>query len=649
MMDPVASSDHTIATTGSLRKLLRSPRTRRVIILLWHCAGVMVCLWLSYLLRFDFIIPGKYRATLTATLPLALVSYLSMYLYFGLFSGLWAYFGMNDLIRTAKAVWWGTVLFFAGVFFMLGFTFSDKPRSVFPLMFFLLLVWEAGGRGLSRHWIIKSRYAGNANRTMRTLLLAPIHEADAFLRNAVALETEIGRVVGVVTDEADNAGRRLQGVPILVGVAEAARHASRLGANHFLVLPPHSSPTGLNQLVRSCADAQVPCTVKTLPTLGDIASGRIEVGSIRRVEIEDLLPRKPNSFDRGPVRGLITGKTVIVTGAGGSIGSELCRQIAGLQPARLILFENSEFALYTIHQELSQSHPGLAIEALAADVRLPEDCRDAMTRFGQVDVIFHAAAYKHVHLMERNIPPAFHNNVLGTARLAEAAIRHGVTDFILVSSDKAVRPTSVMGATKRLAERLLMEQPPCATVFRAVRFGNVMGSSGSVIPHFKRQIANHGPVTVTTPETRRYFMTIPEAVELVLMAGAVGGDRDIMVLEMGEPVKILDLAEKLIELSGFIPHKDIPIVFTGLRPGEKEYEELITDGENVHRTEHEKIWVLNREAAPNAPPVDLSRVEGLVASKSAPQLLRLLGEYIPESPTFNNGPPPCATSSPQPA
>ncbi|MFO1530423.1 MAG: polysaccharide biosynthesis protein [Kiritimatiellia bacterium] len=267
----------------------------------------------------------------------------------------------------------------------------------------------------------------------------------------------------------------------------------------------------------------------------------------------------------------------MVTGAGGSIGSELCRQIAPLGPARLILFENSEFALYTLHLELTRAFPDLRVEAVAGDVRLPEDCRDALTRHGRVSVIFHAAAYKHVHLMEHNIPTAFHNNVLSTARLADAAVRHGVSDFILISSDKAVRPTSIMGATKRLAERLLMERPPGGTVFRAVRFGNVMGSSGSVIPCSSGRSRNANRSPSPRPGNRRYFMTIPEAVELVLMAGAVGGDRDIMVLEMGEPVKILDLAEKLIELSGYIPYRDIPIVFTGLRPGEKEYEELITD------------------------------------------------------------------------
>lgn len=616
--------------------LLASPLLRRFIILLWHGAGVAVCLWAAYLLRFDFSIPEKYQHTLLASLPLALLSYLAMYVYFGLFSGLWAYFGMNDLYRTAKAVFWGTGLFHGMVYLSLNFSFADKPRSIFPMLFALILLWEAGGRGISRHCILSWRNAARAKGSVDTLLLSPVHEADLILRNAAALASSAGRIVGILTDEADKVGLTLQGLPILGRLSDASTHAARMGVSHFLALPPYSSPSALNHLVRACADAQIPCNVKTLPSMQDIASGRVEVGAIRKVDIEDLLPRKPNAFDRSPVRGMITGKTVMVTGGGGSIGSELCRQIACLAPARLILFENSEFALYTIHQELTQSHPDLAIEALAADVRLTEDCRDALTRFGKVDVVFHAAAYKHVHLMERNIPPAFHNNVLGTARLAEAAVRHGVSDFILISSDKAVRPTSVMGATKRLAERLLMERPACGTIFRAVRFGNVMGSSGSVIPLFKRQIANHGPVTVTTPETRRYFMTIPEAVELVLMAGAVGGNRDIMVLEMGEPVKILDLAEKLIELSGFIPHKDIPIVFTGLRPGEKEYEELITDGENVHRTKHEKIWVLNREEAPNAPAVDLNHVENLVAAKSTPELRRLLGVYIPESPTFND-------------
>ncbi|MFO1522803.1 MAG: nucleoside-diphosphate sugar epimerase/dehydratase [Kiritimatiellia bacterium] len=612
---------------------LASPFARRAIILLWHCTGVVVSLWSAYLLRFDFAIPARFHHMMVSTLPLALVSYLAAYYHYGLFSGLWAYFGMNDLLRTAKAVFWGTGLFHGMVYVSLNFSFADKPRSIFPMMFVLVLLWEAGGRGVSRHWIMCSRKPTSSPGAPTTLLMAPVNEADLILRNAAAIESETGRIVGILTNEKDKVGLTLQGLPILGGVSSACTHAGRLGTSHFLILPlqlPLHAQPAREDLRRRAAS----CNIKTLPSMQDIASGRVEVGAVRRVDIEDLLPREPNSFDRRPVREQIAGKTVMVTGAGGSIGSELCRQIAPLGPARLILFENSEFALYTLHLELTRAFPDLRVEAVAGDVRLPEDCRDALTRHGRVSVIFHAAAYKHVHLMEHNIPAAFHNNVLGTARLADAAVRHGVSDFILISSDKAVRPTSIMGATKRLAERLLMERPRRHRLpGRALRQRD--GQQRQRHPLFKRQIAERGPVTVTTPATRRYFMTIPEAVELVLMAGAVGGDRDIMVLEMGEPVKILDLAEKLIELSGYIPYRDIPIVFTGLRPGEKEYEELITDGENVTRTEHEKLWVLNRECAPKAPPVDLQLIQRLMENKDSPELREILGVYIPESPTFH--------------
>jgi FlaA1/EpsC-like NDP-sugar epimerase len=366
--------------------------------------------------------------------------------------------------------------------------------------------------------------------------------------------------------------------------------------------------------------------------MSDLASGHISASTVRDVDIEDLLGRGPARLDRTEVRRFVKGKKVMITGAGGSIGSELTRQVAGYEPAELVLFEASEFALYTIEQEMRALFPNLALHACAGDIRHPEEVHAAIDIAGGVDVVFHAAAYKHVPLMEVNVPACFRTNVLGTARLARAVVERGVDRFVMISSDKAVRPTSVMGATKRLAEKVICDIPAGGTTFVSVRFGNVLGSSGSVIPLFKRQIAAGGPVTVTSPEMRRFFMTIPEAVDLVLMAGTVGRNGEVMVLEMGESVRIVDLARRLIELSGLVPDRDIRIEFTGVRPGEKEYEEVMTDGEDVVRTAYEKIWVMKASSrATTVPPVDLGRIESLVTANDTAALLDLVPQLIPES------------------
>ncbi|MCK5844540.1 MAG: polysaccharide biosynthesis protein, partial [Victivallales bacterium] len=318
---------------------------------------------------------------------------------------------------------------------------------------------------------------------------------------------------------------------------------------------------------------------------------------------------------------------IMVTGAGGSIGSELCHQLASYSPAKLVLFEMSEFNLYTITGKLAKNHPDVKIVSIIGDVRKSEDLEKAITEAG-VDTVFHAAAYKHVPLMELNPEMAIRTNVLGTANLAEISEKCGIQRVVIISTDKAVNPTSVMGASKRIAERVVLERPKMKTEFVAVRFGNVLGSSGSVIPRFREQLKDGGPLTVTSKNVIRYFMSIPEAVDLLLQAAAIGSDRDIMVLEMGEQIKIYDMARKLIELSGLMPDEDIEIKIVGLRPGEKEYEEILTDEEMVNKTSHDRIYVAKRREK-KLPPVDLQALREFRGD--AANLRTILAEFIPEN------------------
>ena len=453
------------------------------------------------------------------------------------------------------------------------------------------------------------------------------------------MHRDLGVIVGVWSEEENLPNTRIHGVRIYDNRShDVAALAADLRPDSILLLPPYNRPRQINELMSKVAAAGISCSFRTIPSLGDFTSGHLAASSIRNVSIDDLLERGQVIFDRVDVRRFLKGKTVMITGAGGSIGSEISRQVASYEPQALVLFEQSEFGLYSIEHELQRKYPNLPLIAIAGDVRRAESIRRAFREAGRIDVIYHAAAYKHVPLMEKNVPACFHTNVIGTACLAREAVAAGVDRFVMISSDKAVRPTSIMGATKRLAERVINEMDAGSTTFVSVRFGNVLGSSGSVVPLFKNQIAAGGPVTVTTPDMRRFFMTIPEAVDLVLEAGTTGRHREIMVLEMGEEIRIADLARRLIELSGLIPDKDIRIEFTGLRPGEKEYEEIITADENVVKTAADKIYVMTKNLdAVKGAPVNLTEIDRLVQQGDSEELRRMAALCIPDnmfSPTW---------------
>jgi len=397
------------------------------------------------------------------------------------------------------------------------------------------------------------------------------------------------RAAGVFDDDATKVGRQLQGVRILGTLKDVPRYVKRLGVEHAIIAMPAASHTLRRRAVKICTDAGL--QVMTVPSYDDLVNGTVTVSQIRHVELDDLLGRDPVVLDTAGLREWINRRVIMVTGAGGSIGSELCRQIARFKPRALVLFELNEFALYGIEQEFRRIHAAIPLVCAIGDVKDRARVEQVIRAHGP-SVIFHAAAYKHVPLMEsENSWQAVLNNVAGTHVVADVAAQAGVEKFVLISTDKAINPTSVMGATKRLAEMVCQSlQRPQGTRFVIVRFGNVLGSTGSVIPKFRQQIAAGGPVTITHPEIRRYFMSIPEAAQLVLQAGLMGNGGEIFVLDMGEPVLIADLARDLIRLSGF-GEDDIKLVYTGLRPGEKLYEELLGADEDTLPTPHAKLRI----------------------------------------------------------
>ncbi|HNQ57292.1 MAG TPA: nucleoside-diphosphate sugar epimerase/dehydratase [Candidatus Desulfobacillus denitrificans] len=585
-------------------------------------------MWLAaYWIRFNFDVSPEFLAASFQALAWVMPLYAAIYLKFGLYRGIWRYASMGDLRRLLIAVGLGAMAT-AGVVYMI--QAPGVPRSVLLLHPILLLLAMGGSRFLYRAWKDGHLLSSNLHEGQPVLVLGAGDAAAMLLKD---LSRSSGwRVVGLLDDDAAKHGRRLADVPILGPLASVAGHAGRFGVTHAIIAMPSSS-AGQRRRAAELAGA-AGLIVLTVPAMADVLSGKVSVSQVRKVELEDLLGRDPIQLDDEGLHRLLTGRCVLVTGAGGSIGSELCRQIAHYAPARLVFFEQSEFVLYRIEQEFAAQFPEVGIACLVGDVK-DEASLGAAFAAHRPEVVFHAAAYKHVPLMENeNAWQAVRNNVLGTLRVARAAMAAGVGKFVMVSTDKAVNPTNVMGASKRLAEMVcqaLQTESP-NTHFVTVRFGNVLGSSGSVIPRFREQIARGGPVTVTHPDIIRYFMLIPEAAQLVLQAGLMGQGGEIYVLDMGEPVKIVDLARDMIRLSGY-SEEEVKIVFTGLRPGEKLFEELLADGEHTLPTPHPKLRIARAQAALSAEEM----ADLLAWLRGAPQeeqdvkqrLMRFVPEYRP--------------------
>ncbi|HEY6093504.1 MAG TPA: nucleoside-diphosphate sugar epimerase/dehydratase [Gallionellaceae bacterium] len=540
---------------------------------------------LAYLLRFNLEPPANFLLDMWRTLIWVVPLQGLVFWGFGLYRGLWRYASINDLRRIVLAVLMAAAMI-PLLFLMLRLDVV-VPRSVLLIQPVLLLLMMGGGRLVYRLWKEQALYSDIKLRGEPVLILGTGDAAVALARDIARSDT--WRVVGFLSDDEHDSGKTLNGIRVLGELEELPRWAERLSIRQAIIAMPAASHAQRKRAIDLCNRAGIKALI--VPSFDDLISGRVSVSQLRAVELDDLLGRDAVQLDAQGLHAMLTGKTILITGAGGSIGSELCRQLTRYAPQRLVLFEASEFALYNIEQELAQAHPQLEIACLAGDVRDLVRLEQVFTLY-QPQVVFHAAAYKHVPLMEtHNAWQAIRNNVYGTWCVASTAQRHGAEKFVLISTDKAVNPTNVMGASKRLAEMVCQGlQHADGTRFVMVRFGNVLGSTGSVIPKFREQIARGGPLTVTHPNITRYFMSIPEAAQLVLQAGCMGEGGEIFVLDMGEPVKIVDLARDMIRLSGFTEN-DIRIEFTGLRPGEKLYEELLADSEHTLPTPHPKLRI----------------------------------------------------------
>ena len=609
--------------------MLRNSKARVALAML-HDAMAVATAWVgAYLLRLNFELSPNFWAESSRALLWIVPLQMAVFWRFGLYRGIWRYASLNDLRRIVLAVLLAGLLI-PFVLWMLHVNLF-VPRAVLVLNPLLLILMMGGGRLLYRMWK-ETGFYGRLKMSAEPVLVLGAGDAAVMLSKDLA-KNPAWQLVGFLDDDDGKQGCILNGAKVLGRLDELAHWVGHLDVEHVIIAMPSSTHQQRKRAIQLCNAAKVKAL--TVPSFDDLMSGKVAVSQLRAIELDDLLGRDPVVLDDAGLHGLLTGKVVMVTGAGGSIGSELCRQIARFAPTKLALFEQCEFALYTIEQELKQAFPALDFVCLVGDVR--DAARvDEVMRQHQPVALFHAAAYKHVPLMERyNAWQAIRNNVLGTWTVARAAQRHGVGKFVMISTDKAVNPTNVMGASKRLAEMVCQAlQPSGSTRFVMVRFGNVLGSTGSVIPKFREQIARGGPITVTHPDITRYFMSIPEAAQLVLQAGLMGEGGEIFVLDMGEPVRIVDLAKDLIRLSG-LTEEEIKIEFTGLRPGEKLYEELLADNEHTLLTPHPKLRIAKARQADAA---WLEKLLGWTESTTMPdeQVRAALQDWVPEyQPTLN--------------
>jgi FlaA1/EpsC-like NDP-sugar epimerase len=553
-----------------------------------------LALWGAFALRFEMDIPAVFTSNYLAISLFVTAVRISSFLYLGVYKGVWRYVGLTDLVAILKAITLGSIIILAATWTVvpgLGY-----PRSVVIIEWLGDVMLIGGIRMAFRLWSHGRLQAQARDLPQSRALVVGAGDAGEMVVRQMLAHPEYGyRPVAFADDDARKQGRKIHGVPIAGGLRDILSIVERRRADTIVIAIPSAPGRIVKEVIEQCRKARI--KFKIVPGIREIIEGGVSINQIRDIELEDLLRRPPVNVALDEIAGYLTNRTVAVTGAGGSIGSELCRQIVSLNPRSLILMGKGENSLYEIATELSGSHPEQHIETLICDVADVKRVDHIFAEY-KPQVVFHAAAHKHVPMMEHNPGEAVKNNIFGTKAVAEAALKHQAERFVLISTDKAVNPSSVMGATKRISEKVIMSLVGRdRTKFMAVRFGNVLGSRGSVVPLFKKQIAAGGPVTVTHPDMERYFMTIPEAVQLVIQAGAMGKGGEVFVLDMGQPVKIVDLARDMIKLSGFEPDSEIRIEFTGLRPGEKLYEELLTAEEGVGATKHAQIFMVRGKHA----------------------------------------------------
>ncbi len=576
---------------GKKTNFLKIPVNRRIILLILDVMAILVASFMSLYLRFEFRFSDIQREYLDAYLnmiPITIIVTIFFFIVWKLYKSVWRYASATEMINIAAATTCSaivqTILCYA--------TGNKMPRSYYVLYWFFLFMLTCGIRFSYRILRIfnmkRSSITGDIPKAS-VMVIGAGAAGNAILKEIESSQFIHQKVKCIIDDGAGCHGKILRGVPIVGGRDKIAEAVRIYGIDEIIFAIPSASTKDRKEILEICKETG--CKLRALPGIYQLINGEVSVAKLRDVEIEDLLGREPIKINIDEIIGYVRGKVIMVTGGGGSIGSELCRQIAGHNPKQLIIVDIYENNAYDIQQELKQKFPKLNLEVLIASVRNTNRMKYIFETY-KPDIVYHAAAHKHVPLMEESPNEAVKNNVFGTYKIAQAAAKYGVDKFVLISTDKAVNPTNVMGATKRICEMIVqMMNGVSKTNFVAVRFGNVLGSNGSVIPLFKKQIAEGGPVTVTHPDIIRYFMTIPEAVSLVLQAGAYAKGGEIFVLDMGEPVKIVDLAKNLIKLSGYKVNEDIEIEFTGLRPGEKMYEELLMNEEGLVKTENKMIFI----------------------------------------------------------
>ena len=634
VLDSLSAENSDKQTPPVYRKVLAeycsAPTAKRLLAVVAQLCLIPASTLLALQLRFDGSVPPEIYAVALQTVPMLLVIRGLAVVAFGIDGGLWRYAGIWDLCRILSAVFSSTLVLYVFVYRPL--TPALYPRSV-VIIDALLLICLLGGLRLVWRMLPYIR-AETMSRGRRVLIIGAGDAGDMIVREM--RKGGVYQPIGFVDDDVSKIGRTIHGVKVLGTRTALSRIISATKPAEALVAIPSAAPAVIRDFVRLLEGFNIPIT--TVPSLSELVNGKVGLKEIRPMAIEDLLPRTQVALNRENVRQLIAQRRVLVTGAGGSIGSELCRQIAGFQPSELILFERYENSLYTIVNNLLDRRMVPTVHAVIGDVTDATRVNEVLERY-RPEIIFHAAAHKHVPLMEANPSEAVKNNVMGTRTVAEAAQRYGVDRFVLISTDKAVNPTSVMGASKRVAEFVIQRigAVPGDTRFVTVRFGNVMGSNGSVIPRMMDQIRGGGPVTVTHPDVRRYFMLIPEAVELVLHAAVLADSTDTFVLEMGEQVRILDVARNLIRLSGHVPDRDIAISFIGLRPGEKLHEELTTSDETLGPSGVEKILRVQRKDNVD-PEWFADNLEFLIQKATLGQHVDVIRQLQRIVPTFNGWP-----------
>jgi FlaA1/EpsC-like NDP-sugar epimerase len=600
-------------------------KIKRFLIVLHDILWVPCAIYLAYRFRFNLqAVPGSYYDAMQLLILFAVPIHAFTFWIFGCYRGIWRFASLPDLWRILRAVLIGALVVSAALF--LYSRFRGIPRSAIVLYPILLFIGVTGARAAYR-MLRTHRISLDREERPRALIVGAGRAGNFLVRDL--LEHGPFTAVGLVDDNPSLQDNDMHGVRVVGTIAELPELIRSFDAQVVLIAMPSAPRAKMDEIVRICAGCKVTC--RTLPSLRELADGRVEVSRLRPVTVEDLLGREPVKLDEHAVGAYITGKCVAVTGGGGSIGAELCRQILAHRPSALMIVDSSEFNLYSIEAELRKQHPERRILPLLVDVRVREAVDNIFSRH-RPQVVFHAAAYKHVPMVEGNIIEGVRNNVFGTRVVADAAVEHGVSTCVLVSTDKTVNPTNVMGASKRIAEIYCQTlNNRVQTHFITTRFGNVLGSTGSVVPLFEKQIREGGPVTVTHPEIARFFMTIPEASSLILQAGAMGKGGEIYVLDMGEPVKILALAENMIRLSGLEPGRDIRIEYIGLRPGEKMHEELFYAREELVGTGHPKLMLANCMSCEwDSLQSDLVELQKAVERFDEHAVLRVIQRIVPE-------------------